>query len=138
MWLHACNEYKLQLIDVKNKLKSTEDKLKDTEAQVLTDAKEVRQVIDASFAEAQDREREMARRHHAWVEQQAKTQPTFGDHYQALHEARAEAAEAKLDAERDLANKRAEVDFWRRRAEEAENNLLRRSKLEKPRGRSPG
>ena len=89
MWLHACNEYKLQLIDVKNKLKSTEDELKDTEAQVLNDAKEAQQVIDALFAEAQDREREMARRHHAWVEQHAKTQPTFGDHYQALQEAKA-------------------------------------------------
>ena len=36
--LHACNEYKRQLIDIQNKLKSTEDKLKDTESQMLDDA----------------------------------------------------------------------------------------------------
>ena len=50
--LHACNEYKLQLIDAQNKLKSTEDKLKDAEARMLDDAKNAQQAIDAIFAEA--------------------------------------------------------------------------------------
>ena len=84
----------------------------------------------------------MARRHQAWVsEQQAKAQPTFGDQDRALQEARAEADEAKSDlltADQDLANKQGEVDFWKHRAEEAEKNPPRRSKPEKPRGRSPG
>ena len=140
--LRAYHEHKLQLIDVQNKLKSTEDKLKDAEALMLDDAKNAQQAIDAIFAEAQDREKEMARRHQAWVsEQQAKAQPTFGDQDQALQEARAEADEAKSDlltAEQDLANKQGEVDYWKRRAEEAEKNPSRRSKPEKPRGRSLG
>ena len=140
--LHACNEYKRQLIDIQNKLKSTEDKLKDTESQMLDDARNAQQAIDTLFAEAQAREKELARRHQAWVsEQQSKAQPTFGDQDQALHEARAEAEEARealLTAEQDLANKQGEIDHWRLRAEEAEKNTPRRSKTEKPRGRSLG
>ena len=58
--LHAYHEHKLQFIDVQNKLKSTEDKLKDAEARMLDDAKNAQQAIDAIFAEAQDREKEMA------------------------------------------------------------------------------
>ena len=79
--LQAYHEHKFRLIDVQNKLKSTEEKLKDAEARLLDDAKNVQQAIDAVFAEAQERERERAivRRHQAWVsEQQAKSNRRLG------------------------------------------------------------
>ena len=109
---------------------------------MLDDARNAQQAVDTLFAEAQNLEKELARRHQAWVlEQQTTAQPTFGDQDQALQEARAEAEEARealLTAEQDLANKQGEIDHWRLRAEEAENNTPRRSKTEKPRGPSPG
>ena len=43
-------EHKLQLIDAQNKLKSTDDKLKDAEARMLDDATQIQQAIDETFA----------------------------------------------------------------------------------------
>ena len=104
---------------------------------------------EASKAQLQDaldkpqgREEEFIKLHEAQIaELQARAPPTFGAGDGALEDAKAENERLKsdlLDIDQDVANKQAEVEYWKKRAEEAGRDWPSRTQSERRSYRSSG